>query len=256
VTRTVAIAGKGGVGKTLVCGLLVRHLSEGDGGPLLAVDADPNANLHEVLGLDRRQSVGAIREELKAVAADVPGGMSKGEFLEYKLESALAEEAGFDLLVMGRPEGPGCYCYANNLLRDLLGRIAGRYGRVLIDNEAGMEHLSRRLLSDLDLLLVVSDPTVRGLLTAQRIAAVPDEVETRVRAKALLVNRVSDEGLSPQAHDLIEAGSLPLLGCLPEDPQVRRCDEGRAELSSLFPDSRLARAVAGLVPRFGPEGGA
>jgi len=255
MTRTVAIAGKGGVGKTLVCGLLARHLSEADGGALLAVDADPNANLHEVLGLARPESVGAIREELKATAADVPGGMSKGEFLEYKLEAALAEETGFDLLAMGRPEGPGCYCYANNLLRDLLRRLAGRYGRVLIDNEAGMEHLSRRLLADLDLLLVVSDPTLRGLSTAQRIATVPDEVETRVRAKGLLVNRVPEAGLSPQANELIEAGSLPLLGCLLDDPEVRRCDEGRAELTSLYPGSRLARAVAELAPSLGLEGG-
>ena len=245
MTFTIAIAGKGGVGKTLIGGLLVRHLAATTDGPVLAVDADANANLHEVLDVPKPDSVGSIREEMKQ--RGVPDGMTKSDFLELKLEQSLSEEIGFDLLVMGRPEGPGCYCYANNLLRDLLGRLAGRYRHVVIDNEAGMEHLSRRLTRDLDLLLLVSDPSLRGVATAQRMARVPDEVETRVAAKALLVNRVPDEGLSPAVQQRIDSGDLPLVGTLPEDEQVARCDRELGSFASLHPDSRLAHVLAAMA---------
>ena len=252
MTYTVAIAGKGGVGKTLIGGMLVRYLAAAGGGPVLAVDADANANLHEVLDVARPDSVGAIREEMKR--RGVPDGMTKTAFLEYKLEESLAEESGFDLLVMGRPEGPGCYCYANNLLRDLLARLSGRYRHVVIDNEAGMEHLSRRLTRELDLLLLVSDPSLRGVASAQRLAQVPDEVETRVAAKALLINRVPPTGLSAAVQERIDTGMLPLAGVLPEDEQVARCDQELGAFASLFPASRLARGVSRIAGSLIEEG--
>jgi len=254
VTFRIAIAGKGGVGKTLIGGVLVRALAD-RGGPVLAVDADANANLHEVLDVAPGASVGAIREELKSLGGEVPGGMTKAQFIEYKVETALVEEDGFDLLVMGRPEGPGCYCYANNLLRDLLGRVADRYSHVVIDNEAGMEHLSRRLTGELDLLLIVSDPSLRGVATAQRLAAVPDEVETRVRAKALLVNRVPPTGLTAAVQRLIDDGALPLAGLIAEDPAVARCDQELGHYTTLFPDSGFARGVADLAAQLVGEHG-
>ena len=247
MTYRIAIAGKGGVGKTLIGGMLVRTLVGRDAGPVLAVDADANANLHEVLDVDAGPSVGAIREEMKLLGGEAPGGMTKAQFIEYKVETSLVEEDGFDLLVMGRPEGPGCYCYANNLLRDLLGRLSDRYRHVVIDNEAGMEHLSRRLTGDVDLLLIVSDPSLRGVATAQRMAQVPHEVETRVRSKALLVNRVPVTGLSTAVQRLIDEGSLPLVGAIAEDPAVARCDQELGHYTTLYPDSRFARGVADVT---------
>ena len=248
---SIAIAGKGGVGKTLVCGMLARRLVDVGAGPVLVVDADANANVNEVLGMPAGESVGAIREEMKSTAAEAPGGMTRAQFLEYKIETALSEGDGLDLLVMGRPEGPGCYCYANNLLRDLLRKLADRYRYVVVDNEAGMEHLSRRLMQDLDLLLIISDPTLRGIDTAFRLSRVPEEVETRVAAKALLVNRRPEGGLSAEAERRIEEGGLRFLGSIPEDPEVTRCDQELGGLSSLYPDSILARHVADIATRLG-----
>ena len=255
MTRCIAVAGKGGVGKTLVSGMLVRHLVERDEGPVLAVDADANANLHEVLGLEPAESVGAIREEMKVLADQMPAGMTKGQFLEYKIETALSEGERFDLVRMGRPEGPGCYCYANNLLRDILGRVSERYSTVVLDNEAGMEHLSRRLLGSIDLLLIMSDPSLRGIQTAFRLSKVPDEVETRVARKALVINRVSPGGLSDAARRIIDEGPLELLGTLPEDPEVVRCDQELGSFASLGPDSVLARSVADVYAAYLGEQG-
>ena len=248
---SIAIAGKGGVGKTLVCGMLARRMADVGAGPVLVVDADANANVNEVLGMPAGESVGAIREEMKCASGATSDGMTRAEFLEYKIERALSEGDGLDLLVMGRPEGPGCYCYANNLLRDILRRLADRYRYVVIDNEAGMEHLSRRLMQDLDLLLIISDPTLRGIDTAFRLSRVPEEVETRVGAKALLVNRVPQGGLSAEAERRIEDGGLRFLGSIPEDPEVTRCDQELGSLSSLYPDSVFARHVADIATRLG-----
>ena len=247
MSTCIAVAGKGGVGKTLLSGLLVRHLVAAGRGPVLAVDADPNANLHEVLALERGSGVGAIREEMKQLYGDIPGGLTRPEFLAYKLETDLAEGDGFDLLVMGRPEGPGCYCYANNLLRDILQKVAGRYPYVVIDNEAGMEHLSRRIAGGIDHLVLVTDASLRGLETAFRIADVPPEVETRVAGRALVVNRVPAAGLSDALQERIAAGPLPLLGTVAEDPEVARCDQEPDRIASIFPDSAMARAVGGLL---------
>ena len=256
-TKTIAIAGKGGVGKTLISGLLARWLADQGDGPVLAVDADANANLHEVLGMEQGLSVGAIREELKQLAGQTPAGMTKAQFLEYKVETSLVEGETLDLLVMGRPEGPGCYCYANNLLRDILRRLAGHYRYVVIDNEAGMEHLSRRLMQSIDLLLLVSDPSLRGIHTALRLARVPEEVQTRVGRSALVVNRLRPGGLSEAARQLIEGGDLQLWGTLDEDAAVTRCDQQLPQsLVTLHPHSELARQVAELGASLAGESGA
>ena len=249
-TTCIAVAGKGGVGKTLLSGLLVRHLAATGQGPVLAVDADPNANLHQVLGIAPGSGVGAIREEMKQLAGQLPAGMTRPQFLEYKVETDLAEGDNFDLLVMGRPEGPGCYCYANNLLRDILARVSGRYRHVVIDNEAGMEHLSRRLAQELDLLLVVSDASLRGVETAYRISDVPPEVETRVARRGLVVNRVPAAGLAKSLEARLVGGPVPLLGTIADDPEVALCDQEPDRLATVFPDSAMARAVAELATRF------
>jgi CO dehydrogenase maturation factor len=154
--KTIAISGKGGTGKSTIAALIIRWLKDQELGPILAVDADPNVNLNDLLGIRIEETVGAIREEMKKSAHNLPGGMTKQEFLEYKIHASLRETRDFDLIAMGRPEGPGCYCYANNLLRDILKTLSNNYKRVVIDNEAGMEHLSRRTTQRIDNLLLVS----------------------------------------------------------------------------------------------------
>ena len=165
--KIMAVAGKGGVGKTTIGGMLVRYLLEElKEGPVLAVDADPNSNLNEVLGLQVASTIGQARELMKK---EVPEGMTKDVWFEYKVHESIVEGKGFDLLVMGRPEGPGCYCAANSLAKQSIDALKGNYPFVVVDNEAGMEHMSRLVTQDVDHLFVISDPTPRGLLTAKRI---------------------------------------------------------------------------------------
>ncbi len=164
---TIALAGKGGSGKTTMAGLLIKYLVRGNKIPILAVDADCNANLNEVLGLEIKDTLGNAREEMKKGV--VPGGMTKDIFMEMKLEESLVEAPGFDLVVMGQPEGAGCYCAANTLLAGFMDRLAGNYPFIVMDNEAGMEHISRLTTKNVDILLVVSDSSRRGLQAAIRI---------------------------------------------------------------------------------------
>ena len=191
--KTIAISGKGGTGKSTIAALMVRWLSGHNVGSVLAVDADSNVNLNVLLGLEIKDTVGTIREEMKQVTSNLPGGMSKAQFLEYKIQSSLVETPAYDLIAMGRPEGPGCYCYANTLLRDILQTLSSNYRYVIIDNEAGMEHLSRRTTLSIDSLLIVSDPTVRGVRTASNISRLLNELDTRIGEKKLIINRLQGE---------------------------------------------------------------
>ena len=158
---TLAVAGKGGVGKTSISALMIKALIEAGKKPLLAIDADSNSNLHEVLGLAQPRSVGCVREDTRKIGDNIPGGMTKDRFMEYQIQASLEETRDLDFLSMGRPEGPGCYCMANNILREVIGKLTGNYKFVVIDNEAGMEHLSRRTEEEVDHLFVVSDPAPR-----------------------------------------------------------------------------------------------
>ena len=199
MTTTIAVAGKGGTGKTTLAGLLIRRLAEDRAGPILAIDADPASNLNTVLGLPLEKTVGDVREETseKARANLLEAGIAKRDLLDYEINSSVVEGVGVDLLAMGRPEGPGCYCAANNMLRAIIDAIADSYPWVVIDNEAGLEHLSRRTTRDVDVLLIVSDATVRGITTAGRIAALLTELKTKVGKHYLIVNRAAD-GLTPE----------------------------------------------------------
>lgn len=185
--RLFAFAGKGGVGKTTIGGMLVRYLvEEVREGPVLAVDADPNSNLNEILGVPVHSTIGQAREDLKK---DVPTGMSKDNWVEYKVQESVIEAAGFDLLVMGRPEGPGCYCAANSLVKKYIDGLKSNYPFVVVDNEAGMEHMSRLVTQDVDILYVVSDPTPRGILTVSRILSIIGELGLNIKKTAVIVNR-------------------------------------------------------------------
>ncbi len=226
----IALAGKGGTGKTSIAGLTVRYLLERRRGPVLAVDADSNACLNEALGVDVHTTVGALREsslETIRSGADRPGGLSMEELFEYQIAQALVEAKGFDLLVMGRPEGPGCYCAANNIIRKYTDILSEKYPYVVIDNEAGMEHLSRRTTHKVNLLLMVSDPTVKGVKTAKRISDLIDELKLDIERRVLIINRVSGDErdtLIKYAEDL----GLDVAGTVPNDPTVFQFDlEGK-----------------------------
>ena len=215
---TIAIAGKGGTGKTTLAALIVRLLRDRKAGSILAVDADPNSNLAEVLGVQAKQTIGSILDQIALSPADVPAGMSKDRFIEYQVQTAIQEADGFDLLTMGKPEGPGCYCYVNNVLRNVISRLLSDYDYIVIDNEAGLEHLSRRTTRSADTLLVVSDATVVGLKAARRISDLASELKIEIKKKLLLVNR-SDEAI---AEEKIKDLGLDFIGIIPTDKEITR----------------------------------
>jgi len=217
---SIGLAGKGGTGKTTISGLLIKYLVEHGKIPVLAVDADSNANLNEVMGLNVNETLGDAREEMKKGVAT---GMTKDIFMEMKLEQAVVESQDFDLIVMGRPEGAGCYCAANTLLTQYLERLIDNYAYVVIDNEAGMEHISRLTTNDIDLLLMVSDTSRRGIKSAARIIELTDELGLNIDRKLLIVNQAKEEQL--EAIDkIINEFNLDVIGIIPEDIQVRDFD--------------------------------
>ncbi|MCX5713651.1 MAG: AAA family ATPase [Candidatus Omnitrophica bacterium] len=213
---TICLAGKGGTGKTTIAGLLVRMLKERKVNSILAIDADPNNNLGEVLGIKVPETIGTILDEVASRPQDIPAGMTKDRFIEYKVQSAVYEAEGFDLLTMGKPEGPGCYCYVNNVLRNVMSRLIKDYKYVIIDNEAGLEHLSRRTTRQADTLLVISDATPVGLKAAGRINELAQELKIDIRNRLLLVNRF-ERGLEKEK---IKSTGLDLIGQLPVDEQL------------------------------------
>lgn len=243
---TIALAGKGGTGKTSIAGLSVRYIVEKRKSPVLAVDADSNNCLNEALGLEVTATIGNLREDaLKTVrdGGERPGGMSTEQLFDYQVQQSLTESEGFDLMVMGRPEGPGCYCAANNIIRKYSDKMADQYRYVVIDNEAGMEHLSRRTTHSVDLLLIVSDPTVRGIRTAERINRLVDELELEVGRRVLIINRIN----GPEAEDLKKlAGDygLHVAGLVHQDEAIFKNDlEGRGICGLSADDSKAVREV-------------
>lgn len=221
---TIAVSGKGGTGKTTLSGMIIRFLLDKGKGPILAVDADSNSNLNEVLGVEISSTIGNAREVMKK---DVPVGMTKDIWFEYKVQEALTEAKGFDLIAMGRPEGPGCYCAANTLARKCLDILTGNYQYIVIDNEAGMEHFSRLTTRDVDLLFIVSDSSQRGILTASRIRDLIHELDLRIVREVLVINRVQGEP-RPEICEEVKKQNLELGGILPADEEVYRYDsEGK-----------------------------
>ena len=222
---SIALAGKGGTGKTTVAGMLIKYLVQKDKTPILAVDADSNANLNEVLGLEVTDTIGNAREEMKK--GIVPSGMTKDVFMSMKLEQAVIEDGGYDLVVMGQPEGAGCYCAANTLLTNFLERLQKNYPFVVMDNEAGMEHISRLTTSNVDLLLIVADTSRRGLQAALRIDKLSQALNIGVGKSYLIINQ-SKAAPPSEVLDIIKAGDLELAGTIPEDETVYTYDlQGR-----------------------------
>ena len=242
------MAGKGGVGKTTVAAMILKYLRQRSQGGVLAIDADPSSNLNDVMGLDLESTVGDVREETadRRAGGPIPAGMPKRDYLEYRINESLVESEGVDLIAMGRPEGPGCYCAANHVLRETVDRLAGSYQYVVIDNEAGLEHLSRRTTRDVDILLVVSDPSIRGIIAAGRVASLVGELQTKVGKVYLIVNRV-DGDLSPTLVEEIRRQGLDLMGVVPADSQVGAFDRDGKPLVDLPEDSTVYVAVRALV---------
>ncbi len=221
MTFSIALAGKGGTGKTTIAGLLIKYLVKKGKTPILAVDADSNANLNEVLGLTVTDTLGNSREEMKT--GKVPSGMTKDIFISMKLEQAVVESDGYDLIVMGRPEGSGCYCAANTLLTGFLERLTQNYPFVVIDNEAGMEHISRLTTSNVDILLIISDSSRRGLLTATRINDLAKTLNIGMARSYVLINRIKEKP-DPVVLDMLQQAGLELIGTLSENKDVYEFD--------------------------------
>jgi CO dehydrogenase maturation factor len=240
--KTIAISGKGGTGKTTLSALTIRWLIQHNASPILAVDADANVNLNDLLGVELKDTLGSIREEVKTTAHQIGRGMTKQQFFEYKIHASLVEKSDFDLIAMGRPEGPGCYCYVNNLLRDILKTISANYNYVVIDNQAGMEHLSRQTSQNIDYLLIVSDPTVRGIRAAGKISRLIEELNTRVRETHLILNRVQ-KSVSQEVKDTIQEEGLNLLFSIPNDSKLLELDQRGKSIDRLADDSPAYKAL-------------
>ncbi len=246
---TIALGGKGGSGKTTLAGLLIRHMIRKGMKPVLAVDADPNANLNEVLGVRLTETLSEAREMMKK---SVPPGMTKDVFMEMKVEQSLVEGDGFDLIAMGLPEGPGCYCAANNLLSMVLDRLIRNYDYLVVDNEAGMEHFSRLTQKDIDLLILVSDPSRRGLMAACRIAGLVNGLPMKVGKMILVVNRLEREPAS-WPNEVVETFGLDRISTLPSDSVLAEFDiEGKPAVE-LADDAPIVRAAEGLFERLFAE---
>lgn len=212
----IALAGKGGTGKTTIAALIVRCLKEKKMGSVLAIDADPNSNLAEALGVSPGDNVGAILDNMAIDPHKLPAGMVKERFIQLQVQAAIQEEDGFDLLSMGKPEGPGCYCYVNNVLRGLMTKLIKDYDYLVVDNEAGLEHLSRRTTRFADILIVVSDASSVGLKSARRIIELVKSLKFEVKKSFLVVNRFNKN----IQMDKIKETGLEHLGNLPLEPQI------------------------------------
>lgn len=241
----IALAGKGGTGKTTIAALLVRLLTEEKRGSVLAVDADPNSNLGEVLGLPQDKTVGTILDEVAARPDMIPGGMSKDRYIEYQVQTSVQEGDGFDILTMGKPEGPGCYCYVNNVLRNVVEQLIEDYSFVIIDNEAGLEHLSRRTTRRADCLLIVSQPKPVALRAARRISELSDELKISIGKKMLLVN-----SCQPVVHNglTVDTG-MRAAGCIPEDPGISDLSLAGRPIGELPASSAAYAALKGLLKK-------
>lgn len=246
----IAVAGKGGTGKTTLAALVIKYLAQEAGGPVLAVDADPNSTLNDALGVSVSRTVSDIREDvIEKKMKLAQSGVSKERLIEYEIQGCARECGRFDLLTMGRPEGPGCYCYVNTLLRDHLKKLGASFPFVVIDNEAGMEHLSRRTNDRVDALFIVVEPTVAGARTALRIRALADSLPLQAAKMALVLNRVPREGVGVEARDQIADAKLEVAGEIPEDPEIATCWASGAPLLNLRGDNPAYLAVKNMIAK-------
>ncbi len=251
--HTIAVAGKGGVGKTTTCGMLIDYLCKKGQGPVLVVDADANANLNEVLGVEAQTSLGAIREEMAQaeMKGTIPAGMTKADYADFKFSSAIIEEDDFDMLIMGRTQGKGCYCYVNGVLKTQVDKYARNYSYIVMDNEAGLEHVARGTLPHVDTMLLISDCSRRGIQAVARIAEMVQEMNLNPGQMGLIVNRAPNGVLDAGVQAEIEKHGLKLFGVLPHDDAVYRCD-CQGEPSAKLPEADpMKTALRGIMQSIG-----
>ncbi|MBI2868761.1 MAG: AAA family ATPase [Chloroflexi bacterium] len=245
---TIAVAGKGGTGKTSITSLIIRYLLQKGKCPILAVDADPNANLGDSLGLKISQTIGSIIVTFNEEKINIPPGMTKEAYLEFKLNDALLESQGLDLLTMGRGEGPECYCYPNLMLRKFMDSLMGNYPYTVMDNEAGMEHLSRRTTQNVDELLFVSDHSMKGIRTIARLKELVRELKLVVRRESVIINQVPGE-IDPLVREEMGRLGLEVAAAVPLDAQIKEFDLNFQPLVTLPDTSVAVQAVNGLMDR-------
>jgi len=251
--KIIAVAGKGGTGKTTLCGMIVKYLTGRDKGQVLAVDADPNSNLNEVLGIAAPETLGDIREVvLKNTSGETgPGGMTKQEYMDFMFGDALAEEDSFDLLVMGRTQGEGCYCFINGILRTQIDKYSGVYSHIVIDNEAGLEHISRGTLPKVDTLILVSDCSRRGVQAAGRAAVLVEDLKLKPNTLKLVINRAPDGKIAEGVLEEIKAQNLDLLGVIPQDETVYNYDAEGKPITDVPDNSPIKIAVKSIIEELG-----
>ena len=253
--HVIAVAGKGGVGKTTLCGLLIQYLCESGKKPVLAVDADANSNLNEVLGVETEITLGELREEIERAGVDsryqIPAGVTKQDYLEMRLADVITEEDDYDLMVMGRSQGQGCYCFVNGLVQTQLQRLQSHYPYIVVDNEAGMEHISRGILPTMQTAVLVSDCSRRGVQAAGRIARLIEELNLKPQKMGLIVNRAPEGTLDAGTMEEIEKQNLNLLGVVPHDDMVYQFDCDGKPTVQLPGDSPVRAALKEIVEKLG-----
>lgn len=253
--RIIAVAGKGGVGKTTLCGLLIQYLCETGKKPVLAVDADANSNLNEVLGVEVSRTLGELREEIERAGADpryhIPAGVTKADYLEARMADALTEEDDYDLMVMGRSQGQGCYCFVNGIVQTQVQKLQSHYPYIVVDNEAGMEHISRGILPKMEIAVLVSDCSRRGVQAAGRIAKLMNELNLHPEKQGLVINRAPQGKLDPGTLEEIEKQGLTLLGVVPQDEKVYQFDCDGIPIVHLPQDSPVRQALKEITEKLG-----
>jgi len=245
MTVKIAIAGKGGTGKTTLAALIIRELKKAGKTPILAVDADANANLNEALGMEIEGSLSDIINKISN-NKDIPTGMTKEQYLQFRVHQSLTEGNDVDLLVMGGPEGPGCYCYANNLLRNFMGELSKNYPYIVMDNEAGMEHLSRRTTQNVDILFIVSDSSARGIRSSRRMKELVESLNLDVKRIYLVVTKTVNDSLAVLETEINKTG-LDVIGSVPYDEKVAEYDLQGKPLIELPDDSPAVTAVGNVL---------
>ncbi len=249
MSELIAVAGKGGTGKTTFCAMAVRYLIKNKLTPALAIDADANLNFNEVLGIEVGQTVGGVRDDLLENLGMLEPGMDKDTWIELKLQDAMVETKEFDLVAMGKPEGTGCYCYVNSVLQRYMEILIKNYPYTIMDNEAGLEHISRGTTKDVSYLLIVSDASPRGVRTAARIRDLVIELKIDVGGLGVVLNRLASEEMSRAALLEAEKRSLDIIGTIPNDPIVTEFDMADRSLVELPDDSKAVKAANDILEK-------
>lgn len=247
--RLIAVTGKGGVGKTTVSSLIVRQLVKNNKTPVLAIDADPNSCLDAALGLKAAKTIGRVREEAKQEVQKGLSGVSKQEMLRLKIAESLVEANGFDLIAMGRPEGPGCYCYANNILKAAIGEVSGQYPYVVLDNEAGLENLSRRIVQEVDTLVLISDPSNAGLDTLKRLFTLAQEMNIKYKKLLLVINRLRGE-LPARMEEIAAYTRADTVIGLPDDAEIAAFAEAGKSFIGLSDENTIVKIIDSIILKF------